>query len=612
VGRNLDLVPEYPFISGLTMECSWGMVEQVQGHFNFSACEDVVRQAINTSTYVLINPQTGHDAPLEWLPSAGVPTVRVCFKLKQNNPGKKCTEELAHATYPYYLAPNYFPLWKKYHRALHDWIAALPKNAEGYRSVQAVQVSAGSTGDITPWHGATLEPKYVINGSVWKTFWVNSSRAMWEIYADLLPETKLLFNGAPTNSTPEPNNPDAIYWPEYRDLIFNEVGVPNFDLKNGVVSHQYMTSNELDDYLAIGNITRKPYRNNVTGTVEFVRIRGESSNGNGAHGPGKGFWMNPTWNLLAMMCWDITYGLDVHDPNPQMWSEEHGVKTDGTCRGWSKTLWRAFQHFHTHAGHKDAASAPGGWLQLRDALDYADDDRFPVSEFGPVIQKQENSDRLKKIVQRFAPMGAILEDATAATESRHGSRERNGINSAGWRIWPHNYGMWLTQLNPMTTSVGRWTMGSRDNLLGQYGRQSVAGQNMSFLLAPDLFAHRQQKIGTTTPLYVRVAFFNEGYGQWELYYASTALGRMKLAARVRKNNTNAFIEVRVPITDLNLTKGVSEHFVLVDTDATRTPSTTAEGTGGGSWTSPDPDTFAWLEIVSSPFLYQMADTVYEV
>jgi hypothetical protein len=34
--------------------------------------------------------------------------------------------------------------------------------------------------------------------------------------------------------------------------------------------------------------------------------------------------MNPTWNLLAMMCWDITFGLDVQDPNPQMWSEELG------------------------------------------------------------------------------------------------------------------------------------------------------------------------------------------------------------------------------------------------------------------------------------------------
>ena len=56
----------------------------------------------------------------------------------------------------------------------------------------------------------------------------------------------------------------------------------------------------------------------------------------------------PTWNLLAMMCWDITYGLDVQDPNPQIWSEEIGEHSchSTNCSNWTKTLWRPFQHFH--------------------------------------------------------------------------------------------------------------------------------------------------------------------------------------------------------------------------------------------------------------------------
>jgi hypothetical protein len=110
----------------------------------------------------------------------------------------------------------------------------------------------------------------------------------------------------PTNSTPDPDNPDAKYWPAYRELIFDEIKPPNFDMKQGVVSHEYMTTNEHDDWITQGNITRFPYVNAITGLAEFVRTRGESSDGGikvgqgSVGGPGIGFWMNPTWNLLAM------------------------------------------------------------------------------------------------------------------------------------------------------------------------------------------------------------------------------------------------------------------------------------------------------------------------
>ena len=131
---------------------------------------------------------------------------------------------------------------------------------------------------------------------------------MWEIHKDLIPDTKLLFNGLPTNSTPEPDDPDAKFWPAYRDLVFDEIKPPNFDMKQGVVSHQYMTSCELDDYMVQGNITRFPYRNAATGVVEFVRTRGESSDGGlSGDGQGAGFWRNvrsprPSPPVAAVSC----------------------------------------------------------------------------------------------------------------------------------------------------------------------------------------------------------------------------------------------------------------------------------------------------------------------
>jgi hypothetical protein len=143
-----------------------------------------------------------------------------------------------------------------------------------------------------------------------------------------------------------------------------------------------------------------------------------------------------------------------------------------TCQNWTKTLWRPFQHFHTHAGAKDVSSAPGAWLQLRDALDYADVSRpfpswnrsilteiylchacscqeilktetagqatrFPAAQFGGPVERS-NTARLQKIVAAFAGLGAVVEDVAAASASRHQSRNRKGINSIGWRIWPHN------------------------------------------------------------------------------------------------------------------------------------------------------------------------------
>ena len=233
IGRKAELVPEYGFVSGFMGGCGWGAVEAVRGQFNFSACEAVIDRALEANKFVSLSAPTGSAAPVHWLAEVGVPTVKVCFK------EKNCTAARADHEYPYYLAPAYFSHWQRYQQAFHDWLKQLPMNKQGFRPVESIEVSIGSTGDITPWHGTPLEPKYHIDGDVWKEFWVNGSRAMWEIHKarrgcavrsslqrlryrtasadlplappaqDLLPDTKLIFNGVPTNSTPEPDNPDA-------------------------------------------------------------------------------------------------------------------------------------------------------------------------------------------------------------------------------------------------------------------------------------------------------------------------------------------------------------------------------------------------------------------
>ena len=108
----------------------------------------------------MINPQTGASAPMNWLPKAGVPTVQICGHKWKKNP-KNCPKDLI-SPFPFYLAPAYYSLWRNYHQHLHDFIKGLPK--ELAETVVTVQVSLGDTGDITPWHGTAIKPKYRIPG----------------------------------------------------------------------------------------------------------------------------------------------------------------------------------------------------------------------------------------------------------------------------------------------------------------------------------------------------------------------------------------------------------------------------------------------------------------
>ena len=170
-------------------------------------------------------------------------------------------------------------------------------------------------------------------------------------------------------------------------------------------------------------------------------------------GPGLYFWGNPVWNIMGTSCWALTFGLDVIDPNPQIWSKEEGQN----FKNWSEAVWPAFEHFSTYAGRKVAAESPGAWLQLRDALDATDAERFPAKEYGDesVCEKQGKSGvanvaqcakRVKKIRAAYADKGAVVSDMTAATGSVHASRNRLGLNDIGLRIWPTNYGQFITQL----------------------------------------------------------------------------------------------------------------------------------------------------------------------
>ena len=173
------------------------------------------------------------------------------------------------------------------------------------------------------------------------------------------------------------------------------------------------------------------------------------------------------------------------------------------------------------------------------------------------------------------------------------TRARVGYNAAGWRIWPTNYGMYLSQVKPQETSIGRWHIGepSADGeLLGHGARstQLATGKtNMSFALDPAVF----RAGNASSSMYLRVCALDEGKGTWTLG-ASSGAGQSKVLATVKKRDTRRWVEVRtsVALGDLDVaTSSLLLH--LADAGAV------------------DDHTFAWLEASKQPFLFNITETV---
>ncbi len=621
---------EYPFIAGYdTADCAWKNVEPARGRFNWTACRNAIAFAAARGKVVMVNPQTGSKAPVDWLPTAGVPTALICDHNWKKNV-KDCPADMREA-FPFYLAPAYYGLWRNYHQQLHDFVKGLPTPLR--EAVTTVQVSLGCTGDITPWHGTAIDPKYRMpggnKGTTWKALWVNGTAAMIDIWTDLLPTTKLLFNAIPPTPAEDPKHA----WPEYRHLIMDVLQPPNFAAKFGVESHQYFTNYELDHYRNQGAITRTPYTSKFTGEVDFVRSRGEMSDGNPKDGPGRFFWGYPTWNMMGSACWCLTFGLDVLNPNPQVWSKEEGRGV----RGWSPKIWAAFEHYAVYAGRKVPEASPGAWIQLRDALDATDTVRFPEKEYGDatVCGSPKKDDvkacakRVTKIVAAFADQGAIVQDMTAATGGTAGSRNRLGLNDVGLRIWPTNYGQFMTQADPVGQSVGRWHVGKYDaGPLGNFARMtdSSAGKtNMTFALDRGVF-NTTEAFGmfNSTALYLRVGYFDEvratttttttthgkNKGSWQLHVGYSKPGQGQgitytQFGAVAKGNSGEWIEARVTLDAASVPSGFSlrdvSHLVLSDADHAQSEGEGAQKKGA------DDDTFGWVEVSKIPFTYNLTE-----
>merc|ERR1719186_245471 len=92
---------------------------------------------------------TGQHAP-KWIYDEGVPEV----KLNCSESIKSCEDD----SYPYYPDAKYQELYFRYVTIFREHLETLPLVIQ--RNILYIQAMYGSTGDITPWHGNPIDPRF--------------------------------------------------------------------------------------------------------------------------------------------------------------------------------------------------------------------------------------------------------------------------------------------------------------------------------------------------------------------------------------------------------------------------------------------------------------------
>jgi hypothetical protein len=177
------------------------------------------------------------------------------------------------------------------------------------------------------------------------------------------------------------------------------------------------------------------------------------------------------------------------------------------------------------------------------------------------------------------------------------------MNDIGWRIYPGNYQMWLTQKNPNETSQGLWRVEPQDQPYGRFARRfdTASGKTRMYFDIDDRFFFDQPLAGTY-PVTLRVVYLDKGRGTWSALYDAVA-DPDKTAFEVTNTDTGRWKEQVVTLDDGNFGNRADNDSDLVlahvsgdDTtfhmiELTRTTgyrTTNLDNDAGGESNSPEP------------------------
>ena len=492
------------YVKGWDLEILWKDVETKKDNWDWSSVNQNIKDALdnNPDTNILINALTGNDAPL-WIydQNNGESVPAVYLQTDGNHPD---------GPWPYYLDSTYQELFQKYITKIFDYI-----ERKNLSNIFCVQAMFGSTGDDTPWHGTPINGSYDISESEWWEYSKNMSLFMYDKYSksNSFPNLLLMYNFG-TNMTKQ-------------DWVTDNC--PCSYRKAGQVSHGYQLNTEYTDYMTLGALART-VQDNCT-----LRVRGELS----SNSTESGWWLAaPYWNLLSLVEWSLTYGLDFLDFKSNF--------LDNT------SYTSIFELDNMFAGIKDPAYSKGGWIHLRDGLDSNNTDRWPVSIFGDATES--NGNRMILIAQNMSLYGANQDDPDSATGGPMNQRRANGLNDVGFGIWDTNYGNYIKQIYPMNTSQGYWRIGSNTTIHDMYGRfgrgfDYKSNKNtMCFQMNTKLWDGLPIK--NERKLMVNITYFDNNNDKWGFSYDNKNNSKCGNDIIITENtNTNKWIIKNIDIND---------------------------------------------------------------
>lgn len=305
----------------------------------------------------------------------------------------------------------------------------------------------------------------------------------------------------------------------------------------------------------------------------YPRCRGESA----ARNRYAFFEAAPYWNMQYQCFWNLTFGLDawqVADRDNSNRKRIVPLLTDPAFRP-------VFEFFNKYAGIREAQRAPGAWIAFHGGLDHADTDRFPESSYGKA--EGTNRRRAEKILAEFSDppggYGAKVNDWNSIIAKKGGkishaqTTSSRDIPDLSWEVWRDNYGLFVRQIDPHTTSYSHFRVGNpKQDVWGRFaagiGGKDPTRRKIYLDLDDSLWSKEPvgKRSGTIKVVYYDQTSF-EGTPQqgksFSVYYDKGVGAKPGLVATVQKQGGDVWREISFKLADGAFSNGLERGADLI-------------------------------------------------
>jgi len=130
----------------------------------------------------------------------------------------------------------------------------------------------------------------------------------------------------------------------------------------------------------------------------------------------------------------------------------------------------------------------------------------PTPDFAPDFANKKNIDRYLKIADAFSANGAIQGDPPKAIGGGMINRKRQDYNDVGWDVHDGNYYRFLTQIDPESTSVGRWHKVPEQSVYSRFARSTDVENGKSALY----FDLNDEFLDGSQSVEIKIVWLDEG------------------------------------------------------------------------------------------------------